>query len=159
MTRSTRITIAREHTISCGHRVAWHEGKCANFHGHNYAITTYLEPLERLDKLGRVLDFTLMKECFDGWLEANWDHKFLLWKDDPLLTGKEPDGQFFPMAEEALTQHIPGIVLVPFNPTAENMALYLLSEVFSALIAHVPVRVLSVKIFETPKCSVVAACA
>lgn len=33
------IVATRYHDISCGHRVANHESKCAHLHGHNYRIT------------------------------------------------------------------------------------------------------------------------
>jgi len=116
------ITICRQHTISCGHRVAGHESKCAYFHGHNYTIHIYLTAKTGwLDDLGRVLDFSIMKSLFCEWLETHWDHKFLMWDKDPLFNEASP------VMRDSL-------IGVPFNPTAENMASALLSNIFPRLL-------------------------
>jgi 6-pyruvoyltetrahydropterin/6-carboxytetrahydropterin synthase len=96
MTASIRAE--RYHDISCGHRVAGHEGKCAFLHGHNYRISFVCQALNPatpmhpeqvrirvagVDEIGRVLDFSVMKERLCMWLEAHWDHKFLAWDQDP----------------------------------------------------------------------------
>lgn len=154
------ILISREHTISCGHRVAGHESKCNNFHGHNYTIHIKMRAEnDHLDNLNRVLDFGVMKSLFVQWLEDEWDHKFLMWADDPLrarveavsrLSGRVGNHEVYPA--------LPGFVFVPFNPTAEAMANHLLREVFPALL-HIPdrsVQVIAVQIDETPKCSAMA---
>lgn len=115
----TKIMVHRYHDISCGHRVVGHESKCKFLHGHNYRIhfTVEARNVGQLDSLGRVIDFGIIKKLFCMWLENNWDHKFLLWEDDPLM----------PVLQTALTED--SIVLVPFNPTAENIAKYLLTVV------------------------------
>ena len=71
------IVATRYHDISCGHRVANHESKCAHLHGHNYRIT-FECAAEELDNVGRVLDFSVIKSTLCEWLEANWDHHFLI---------------------------------------------------------------------------------
>lgn len=136
-----KIQATREHTISCGHRVQGHESKCANFHGHNYTIHITIEGV--LDDVGRVLDFAVMKSLFVAWLEQAWDHKFLLWEHDQY-------------ANAGLQDTLPGFVLVPFNPTAENMAEFLLTTQFPRILdlaGVLGVRVTKVLIYETPKCS------
>lgn len=77
------IVATRYHDISCGHRVANHESKCAHLHGHNYRIT-FECAAEELDNIGRVLDFSVIKSTLCEWLEANWDHHFLIWSEDPI---------------------------------------------------------------------------
>src|SRR4051794_12258865 len=90
-------TVERYHDFCAGHRVYGHENKCSNLHGHNYRITfvcsTTRPPadcdvyiLERaLDSVGRVIDFSVMKEKLCEWLEREWDHKMLLWYRDPFV--------------------------------------------------------------------------
>ena len=129
------ISASRYHDISCGHRVTGHENKCSNFHGHNYRITFECEGA--LDKVGRVLDFGVIKERLCLWLEREWDHKFLLWEED----------DFANMREMLL-----GIVLVPFNPTAENMATYLLNVIGPRQLEGTGVVLARVMIEETRKC-------
>lgn len=132
-------TCTREHTISCGHRVEGHESKCANFHGHNYTIEITARPRGTLDNVGRVVDFAVIKAKCCQWLEDNWDHRFLLWERDTyarLLS---------------LDTSLPGLVLVPFNPTAENMAQFL-CDLFDIQLFEYGVTCVGVKVIETPKC-------
>jgi 6-pyruvoyltetrahydropterin/6-carboxytetrahydropterin synthase len=132
------ITIERYHDISCGHRVAGHENKCAHLHGHNYRITFKCEG--ELDHLGRVIDFSVIKEKLCNWLEDNFDHKFLMWNEDPLVQYVNP--VFWE-----------GFVFTPFNPTAENMAEYLCEVICPQQLKDTGVIVTSVRVEETRKCS------
>ncbi len=134
-------TATRYHDLSVGHRVFRHESKCAHLHGHNYRIHFTVQA-DKLDPLGRVLDFGDIKRLLCEWLEVTWDHRFLLWNEDPL-------------ADDLVAMDPQGVILVPFNPTAENMAEFLLSEVGPSLLpAHV--QLVSVVVEETRKCSVEA---
>lgn len=142
------ITAKRYHDISVGHRVHNHESKCAHLHGHNYRVHfTIAAPA--LDEIGRVLDFSVIKEKLCMWLEDNWDHKFLAWEEDPLMQGLRyatSDTQSGQMVDES-------VVWVPFNPTAENMAEYLLLEIGPQQLASTGAILISVDIDETRKCS------
>lgn len=131
------ITASRYHDISCGHRVFGHEGKCQNLHGHNYRVTFTVGG--SLDSLGRVLDFSVIKERLCVWLEANWDHKFILWESDPaVVTMQSLDAT---------------VVTVPFNPTAENLGQFLLDVVGPAQLEGTGCVLTQVIIEETRKCS------
>lgn len=133
--------IHRYHDISCGHRVSGHENKCANLHGHNYRITfTCASRQDSLDGIGRVVDFGVVKATLCEWLETNWDHRFLVWVKDPwvnMLASIDPHG----------------VVVVPFNPTAENMAQWLVEVVAPQYLDHLGIIVLACKVEETRKCS------
>jgi 6-pyruvoyltetrahydropterin/6-carboxytetrahydropterin synthase len=130
-------TVTRYHDISCGHRVHGHESKCANLHGHNYRIIfTCRAP--KLDKLGRVIDFSVIKSWLCQWLEENWDHKFLVWERDPMG----------PVLRELNPN---GVVFVPFNPTAENMAEHLVLVIAPLLLQDVELVACTVE--ETRKCA------
>lgn len=130
--------VHRYHDISCGHRVVGHEGKCRFLHGHNYRIHFTCEA-DGLDTVGRVIDFSAIKSKLCMWLEERWDHKFLVWHEDPLL--------------KDLLKFTDSIVIVPFNPTAENMAKYLVDFVGPRQLKRTGVRLVSVTIEETRKCS------
>lgn len=133
------ILAERYHDISCGHRVCGHESKCAHLHGHNYRIHFKVAAPE-LDHLGRVLDFSVIKSKLCDYLENYWDHKTLLWDQDPLL--------------HELTKLDPyGICSVPFNPTAENIGLYLLNEAGPELLEDTDCLLVGVRVEETRKCS------
>lgn len=134
-------SIERYHDICAGHRVHGHESKCAHLHGHNYRVTfTCVMTDGTLDNLGRVIDFSVVKSTLCEWLEREWDHKFLVWEQDPL-------------APELKKLDPRGVILVPFNPTAENMAQHLVHEVAPVLLFNTGVRLVKVRIEETRKCS------
>jgi 6-pyruvoyltetrahydropterin/6-carboxytetrahydropterin synthase len=110
--------------------------------------------LHSLDEIGRVIDFSVVKEKLCMWLEDNWDHKFLHWENDPvighlqnLITDRpDKDG----CLEEELFQG--SLVPVPFNPTAENMAQYLVEVIGPQQLAGTNVKLTEVLIEETSKC-------
>ena len=134
-----KTTAIRYHDICMGHRVVGHEGKCKNLHGHNYRFWFEIEA-GSLDELGRVIDFSLIKNILCEWLELYWDHKMMLWSKDPII---------FEIAN--LTE---GVVEVPFNPTAENIAGYFLEKIGPRLLFGINAELISVKLEETRKCSV-----
>lgn len=129
----------RYHDFSCGHRVHGHESKCAHLHGHNYRVTFTCEAA-KLDNVGRVIDFSDIKARLCQWLEDCWDHGFLIYHEDPLaavLKQMDPDG----------------VVIVSFNPTAENMAQYLVEVVGPQQLEGTGIVLVHCEVEETRKCS------
>jgi 6-pyruvoyltetrahydropterin/6-carboxytetrahydropterin synthase len=130
--------ITRKHEFCAGHRIHGHEGRCARLHGHNYVVRFICEA-DALDALGRVVDFSVIKATLCQWLEDHWDHVFLVWDADPIAARlREIDETVLP---------------VPFNPTAENMARYLVETVGPQALAGTGVRLVGAEIDETGKCS------
>lgn len=133
------VTAERYHDISCGHRVAGHESKCKHLHGHNYRIHFVVGSPE-LDDIGRVIDFSVIKSKLCMWLEENWDHKTLLFTMDEWAPGLKlvmPDS----------------IIIVPFNPTAENIAKYLVQVIAPQQLAGTGCVLIECRVDETAKCS------
>jgi len=128
----------RYHDISCGHRVFQHESKCAHLHGHNYRVHFTCEA-EELDNIGRVIDFSDMKSRLCMWLEDHWDHKTLIWENDPWA--------------KVLPEIDPTIVIVPFNPTAENIAQHLVEVIVPQQLAGTGIKLVHCDVEETRKCS------
>lgn len=127
----------RYHDISTGHRVYKHENKCGHAHGHNYRV--HFHCAGNLDSVGRVIDFSVIKDRLCIWLEDNWDHKFLLWENDPWIeTFKDIDPA--------------GLVIVNFNPTAENMAEYLVNTIAPKQLEGTGVYLKKCIVEETRKC-------
>jgi len=141
--------VTRYHDFSAGHRVSGHENKCKDLHGHNYRVHFTCISAE-LDDVGRVIDFGVIKELLCEWLEENWDHKTLLWDLDP-IAGILRDGFSWSTALESFMSD--SIVEVPFNPTAENMAQYLVDVIGPELLKGTEVQLISVTVDETRKCS------
>lgn len=150
-----QITASRYHDFSSGHRVVGHENKCRHLHGHNYRIHFHCQG--DLDELGRVIDFGVIKSCLCEWLERNWDHKMILWEEDPMwkeMFERYTNAITSTISASPLQMEVQGsVVLVPFNPTAENMAVFLLNEVGPAELDGSGVTLTKVVIEETRKCS------
>lgn len=157
-----KITATRRLQYAIGHRVVGHEGKCRHLHGHNFVFFLTAEGVKTahafddagkcawhphcvveapnsaaLDGVGRVIDFGVLKKLFGEWLEREWDHGLLLWEAD--LEGKIAAGC------------IPGqkAYLLPTNPTAENMAAYLLETIGPMLLKDTGVVLTKVTVWET----------
>ena len=99
--------VTRELTFCYGHRLLQYEGKCRHLHGHNGRVAITLAA-DRLDALGMVLDFSLLKRVVGGWIDAQFDHKMLLHRDDPVLPFLRQQGE--------------PVFVLDVNPTAENIA-------------------------------------
>jgi 6-pyruvoyltetrahydropterin/6-carboxytetrahydropterin synthase len=116
------LRIMRRVTFCAGHRLLGHDGKCKNLHGHNYVVEFHVTGEEQ-DEIGRIIDFKLLKEKCKGWLDEHWDHAFILWDQDS-------------NALDAVRHCDPHrIYELPYNPTAENLARYLLEEVCPTILA------------------------
>ncbi len=132
------ITATRKLEFDAAHRVKRHESKCKNLHGHRYVVEVTAEAPE-LDALGRVVDFGVLKEKLGTWLDENWDHETILWDEDKILgdaIAAETGQPIFYLSE---------------NPTAENMAKYLLREVCPKLF-EAPLKIVKITLRETPNC-------
>src|SRR4051794_40962691 len=130
------LTIMRRIKFCAGHRLHKHGGKCEYFHGHNYMADFYVTG-DQVDAVGRVIDFAELKKLFKGWLDENWDHGVVLNKED----------------ENGLAAGKIGVAcryyVLPYNPTSENMATYLLREVCPKLLAGKGVSATKVVIWES----------
>jgi len=133
------VTCTRRIEFDAAHRVVGHEGKCKNLHGHRYALEATFAT-RTLDKLGRVVDFAVIKKLLGKWIDDNWDHTTILFdKDKPLgkaITGITGQKIFYMSA----------------NPTAENMADYILHTVCSDLFGDMPIECVRIRLYETPNC-------
>lgn len=149
----------RYHDISCGHRVVGHENKCRHLHGHNYRIHFHCRAVENrkaLDDVGRVIDFSVIKEQLCMWVEENWDHKFLAWTNDSVIyeiskVVRDSSNR----NENSITSDIlvGSLCWVQFNPTAENMAEYLVRVIGPRQLKDTGVELFKVVIEETAKCA------
>ena len=134
------ITCTRKIEFDAGHRLMNHESKCRYVHGHRYIIeATFTAP--ELDRVGRVIDFAAIKEKLWNWIENNWDHTIILYKQDKELG-------------DAIENHTgQKIYYMPTNPTAENMADYLLNAICPKLFNNEQdLTCTRLRLWETPNC-------
>lgn len=129
-----------------GHRVHLHESKCRNMHGHNYVLhfsARAKKPEEaELDSLGRVIDFSVMKQLLGDWIDENWDHGFIHYVEDSEVR--------YALARIPTQK----VYALPANPTAENMAAYLLHRVCPKLFKDTNIEIIKIVLHETENCSV-----
>lgn len=133
------ITCTRRLEFDAAHRVMLHESKCKHLHGHRYVAEITCEA-HALDSVGRVIDFGVVKEKIGAWIDEHWDHTLILWGEDREL------------GEAVATQTNQRVFYLPANPTAENMAAYLLDLVAPELLKNSGVDCVRVRLFETPNC-------
>jgi len=90
-----------------GHRLLHYAGKCRFLHGHNGRAEIILKGVD-LDERGMLIDFTDVKQAVKCWIDEELDHRMILHQDDPL--------------RPTLEAHQQPLVILPVNPTAENIA-------------------------------------
>jgi 6-pyruvoyltetrahydropterin/6-carboxytetrahydropterin synthase len=123
-----------------------HENKCAHLHGHNYVVHLEARALLGLDSVGRVVDFSVLKDLVGGWIDDNWDHGFIFHRQDEAVM--KALGEF--EVESGVKQKW---FALDRNPTAENLASYLLHCVCPQLLGQRSVQVIRVVVEETENCS------
>jgi 6-pyruvoyltetrahydropterin/6-carboxytetrahydropterin synthase len=137
--------------------VVGHEGKCRHLHGHNGRVHFHcVADNNELDSIGRVIDFGEVKSRLCMWLEDNWDHKFLAWENDKVINGLfiSTEESESVLCTDSFNELRESIVFVPFNPTAENMSEYLVDIIGPQQLLGTGIKLVSVTIDETRKCSV-----
>lgn len=134
-----KVVCAKEIEFCCAHRVYKHEGKCRYLHGHNYKLRVYAKGKKSIvDTVGRVIDFTEIKKEVKGWIDENWDHNAIISCEDIKL-----------QEALALLDQDRKPYILPFNSTAENMAIYLLNDIFPKLFKEKEILIFKVELYES----------
>jgi len=127
-----------------GHRVLNHRSICKGLHGHRYkaeiCVSGDLVSESGASEEGMVVDFADIKFFSKEFIQEELDHAFMVWEKDEELIN------FFNNSEG----HKP--VIVPFTPTAENVAAYIylkLKDKFQD-VYKTGMQLHSVKLWETP---------
>lgn len=134
------IAAVRRINFCAGHRVYGHETKCKHIHGHNFQVFFHACRADGMDALGRVIDFGVIKERFASWIDEHWDHGVILWaKDHEAITALQqlPEQKLYLLSE---------------NPTAENLAAFLLTDLAPRLMTGTSVVIQKVVVWETENC-------
>ena len=135
------ITCTRRIEFDAAHRILNHESKCKMLHGHRYALEASFAA-DNLDNLGRVIDFAEVRALLGSWIDEHFDHNTILSKDDYEL------GQKIAMTTQQK------IFYLDDNPTAENIAKFLFTQICPKLFAAKNVKCVAIKLYETPNCYV-----
>jgi len=125
------------------HRIPGHEGACKAYHGHRYAAEISVTA-EKLDALGRVVDFSVIEDVVGGWIKQNLDHTAILYARDD-----EPSVKAVIEANKRLGKPV---YLLEGYPTVEVIVAEL-GKVTTELLKPHGVSVVSIRLWETPDCS------
>ena len=75
--------------FDAGHRIPHHKSSCKNLHGHRYALEVTIKGQVISDKssldFGMVMDFKDAKELIKKTIVEEWDHSFIVYKDDTVV--------------------------------------------------------------------------
>jgi 6-pyruvoyltetrahydropterin/6-carboxytetrahydropterin synthase len=108
-----RIRITKEFKFEMAHALWGYDGPCRNIHGHSYylLVTIIGEPLNdpSSPKNGMVIDYTVLKKIVRENITDKLDHALV-------LNGNSPHAEL-----EKYNAMFDNIILVPFQPTCENM--------------------------------------
>ena len=127
-----------------GHRVMNHRSVCKGLHGHRYKAEICIEgdlvTNKGVSEEGMIIDFADIKSISKKFIQSKLDHAFMVWDKDIELI------DFLSSSKDHKA------VVVPFTPTAENVAQYIFNELkvkFKDVFGN-NLKLFSVKLWETP---------
>ena len=109
------MKVTKTMTTSTAHRLMNYDGPCQYVHGHTYRWELTIEG-GALNGQGMLFDFGEMKELLKMFVHNVYDHAAVFHQDDPI-------GLYLLNAYDIHGLNNQRIVQVPWNPTAENLAL------------------------------------
>ena len=134
-----KIRVTKRFHFEMAHALYEYDGLCRNIHGHSYYLEVTLigEPLNqpKHPKDGMVMDFGQIKNLVKTQIVSQFDHALI-------INNLVPKNQ-----QELLRQTTERFIVVDFQPTSENMVVY----IANILQQHLPsgVNLFSVRLFET----------
>ncbi len=135
-----KVRVTKNFTFDMAHALFGYDGPCKNIHGHTYHLSVTLigAPLQDKQdvKLGMVIDFTDLKAIVKKHIIDVFDHA--------LVINEKADYA----RHEVIIQEFGKVMMVPFQPTCENLLLHyvgLIKDQFNA-----SVQLVSMRLEETP---------
>lgn len=134
-----KIRVTKRFHFEMAHTLYEYDGLCRNIHGHSYYLEVTLigEPRNepKNPKDGMVMDFGQIKELVKTQIVNRFDHALMVNK---LIPEKQ---------KELLRQTTERFIVVDFQPTSENIVVY----IAEILQQHLPsgVNLFSVRLYET----------
>jgi len=135
-----KIRITKHFDFESAHALYGYDGKCKNIHGHSYHlhVTVIGEPIVDANnpKNGMVMDFGDLKVIVKKEIVTKFDHAVVLNENSP---HKE--------LANTINDYSHKVVLVPYQPTSENMLLDFSERIQRQLPQNVLLH--SLKLYET----------
>ena len=139
-------TIRRFVETDTGHRVPNHKSKCRHFHGHRYRFEAEIEGDVVTDRgvsdEGMLIDFSDVSVILTKYVHDIIDHAFVVY-----------DGDEEGRAALSLLKNDHRTYVVPFIPTAENLAKWAFEQVKPHIKSSYgnKLRLVAMHVRETPK--------
>jgi 6-pyruvoyltetrahydropterin/6-carboxytetrahydropterin synthase len=140
-------TIIRRYVeTDTGHRVPNHKSKCKHLHGHRYRFEAEIEgdvvEEKGVSEEGMLIDFSDVSKILTEYIHDIVDHAFVVYEGD-----LDARGALRLMGDEHRT------VIVPFIPTAENLAKWAFEQVEPHIVSSYDnrLRLVAMHVRETPK--------
>lgn len=136
------IKLTREFSFEMAHALEGYDGLCRHIHGHSYKLFVTVAGKVNNDqndpKYGMVMDFGVLKGIVNELIVDRFDHSLLLRKT-------EKNEAFVASVDSQWSR----IELTPYQPTCENMVLFIVDEVSRAL--PMGVKLVNVRLYETAR--------
>lgn len=133
------VRVTKSFTFEMAHALLGYDGECRNIHGHSYKLYVTLrgKPLhqEGHPNDGMVMDFSLLKKLVNAHVLDKYDHALVL------------NGYTAPTVITELSKHYEKLVVLPFQPTCENLVLAFVETLQSELPDSV--ELYEVELYET----------
>ncbi|MDE0953915.1 MAG: 6-carboxytetrahydropterin synthase [Candidatus Poseidoniales archaeon] len=141
------VTIIRRFVeTDTGHRVPNHKSKCRHMHGHRYRWEAEIEGDVVVEKgvseEGMLMDFSDISEILRKYIHDVVDHAFVVYEKDHEV-----------LEALAVLGDAHRTVVVPFIPTAENLAKWAFEQIEPRITSKYQqkLRLTAVHVRETPK--------
>lgn len=112
---TARIRVTKKFNFDMAHALHGHDGPCKNIHGHSYHLYVTLRGVPRYStnhpKDGMVIDFTELKSRIEQSVIKLFDHALVL------------NECSFPGGVDTLKKQFEKIILVPYQPSCENLVI------------------------------------
>ena len=135
------LRLTRVFSFDMAHVLLNYPGKCKNIHGHTYKLEVTVKGAPCNDdtspRKGMLIDFSDFKKLIQDEIITVWDHALMIHQDsDSVLLN-------------ALKNNYEKIIMVPFQPTTENMICELASIIKKIL--PTDLQLFSLRLYETEK--------
>lgn len=135
----SKIRVTKQFGFEMSHALLNYDGLCRNIHGHSYKlqITVAGEPINQPGnaKDGMVIDFSILKKMILEHIISKLDHSLMI-NENAAIDKLATLGQMYERHHA-----------VPFQPTSENMVVYIAEKVKTLLPENL--ELFSVRLFET----------
>jgi 6-pyruvoyltetrahydropterin/6-carboxytetrahydropterin synthase len=134
-----RIRVTKEFGFEMAHALWNYDGACRNIHGHSYKLFVTVEGIPNNDsghpKFGMVIDFGDLKKLVKEPVVDFLDHSLVVYR--------ESEGETL----EAVRSLYEKVHVFDFQPTCENLVLYIVEKIMHTLPPGVDLC--AVKLYET----------